>query len=124
MKGFVLLALKFTSLVNEFFSEFVVSRSGKKRKVLEPITKERERERQVGGGGERVKYLRPAASGCINAGCAAVDDALGVGLGLLTTIICFLFGLCAKVNARKKKEKSKIRKKFGCRRREFAKNLR
>lgn len=34
-----------------------------------------------------VKYLRPAASGCINAGCAAVDVALGVDLGLLTTII-------------------------------------
>ena len=41
--------------------------------------------------GESFFYLRPAASGCINAGCAAVDDALGVGLGLLTTIIFMFF---------------------------------
>lgn len=57
-------------------------------KVIVTIDKtggEREREKETER--ERVKYLRPAASGCINAGCAAVDDALGVGLGLLTTIM-------------------------------------
>lgn len=54
--------------------------------------------------GESFQYLRPAASGCINAGCAAVDDALGVGLGLLTTII-IIFEM-HKVNARKEKKKN------------------
>lgn len=54
--------------------------------------------------GESFQYLRPAASGCINAGCAAVDDALGVGLGLLTTII-IIFDM-HKVNARKEKKKN------------------